>query len=258
MAVSPLHKRKCVVVSMNILDELNVVDKCLDNIALKSVSSSGKQDKSIATWVHHGKNSVEKIKKYIKSVSDNLTIRVHSIMSHDTARPLPAEPTGNKRCSVRHVQNIRKRKFAELDAVTIKSSLTDLWQSGKLQRPEDVCKLIHGDDSPEYKRKRRVIYNVLCDELKVCTKKTLHNKYTQYVRSLRKEGPPLPERFGATGKPLMPTALFLSAMKEEIKSLNEHQQKDLRTATQKVLTTHMRSGHNKSELSSVIHACCAV
>ena len=164
---------------MNILDEANEIDKCFDNIVLQSVSAckSVKQGKSISTWVHQDKKSIVKIKELIKSVSDNLTIRAHRIMSYDAARSLSAQVSKQK-CSARHFQNIRKGKFTELDVITIQSSLRDLWKTEtvKLQRSEDVCKVIHSDDSSEHKRKRRVIYNVLCDELHVCAKKNLHNK----------------------------------------------------------------------------------
>ena len=54
--------------------------------------------------------------------------------------------------SSRHANNIKNRKLAEVDTVSIKSSLHDLFQAGRLRRPVNVCEVILDDNSSAYKK----------------------------------------------------------------------------------------------------------
>ena len=132
-----LHKRKCVTVTMQLLYEVISIEKCLKQISLEASGTNNKSPKVIITCVERAQHVINNIKTLSVQFSDRRTLLAHRLLEKEGHRPTTT-PTplrkSNIRSSLRHANNVKKRKFTELDTTSIKSSLHDLFQAGRLRR----------------------------------------------------------------------------------------------------------------------------
>jgi hypothetical protein len=235
---------------MDLLDHVGIVENNLKRIDCLAADAKCKKD--VSKLVAHGLQAVEAINELAGEITDKRTVRAHKFMMMEESRPtMPLKRKQKKRNSSRHVQNLKKRKLDELGKDELVSTLTDLFQAGKLSTPDEVCEVIHGTDTPEHKKQRTFIMKTMHVKFNLPPVKTLRNHYTQYRKFLQKEALPLPIRFGKRRPPIMTVAEFKEEVKRKIAS-NGHQQKDLRKLTAKVLTKHMSTRHKKAGGSPIM------
>ena len=246
-----LHKRKCVISTMQLLDAIGTIEKCFNEIQ-KDVNAKCKNPNEILAKVKEGRQCVLLIRKLSVQFSDKRTLLAHRHLEYEGERPKIILKS-NRRSSKRHAKKVKKRKFAELDEAGIKSSLMDLQQSGRLRRPADICQVIYGDDSPEHKKKRATIFKILSSQLNVAKEKTLRNCFTKYRKWIadKANNPPVSEYFGSRRPTTMPLDEFKLKLKMEVEK-NAHHQKDLRELVTSVLTKHMQDKHKKANKSDKI------
>ena len=232
MAAS-LHQRTSISQMMELLDNLATVKKCFQQIET-SVLSSGihKRLKSIIATCQH---AVKNIEKMAAKLTDKRTLLAHKQMILKGGRPI-SKPKSAARCSERHVNKIRKRKWSEVDVASIKTDLTDLYQAGRLARPVDVAQIILDAD----KRIRSTMYKIMANDLLIAKEKCLRDNVTRYIKYLQGKGLAPKERFAAGGRrPIMSINKFKTKINEALKN-DPHQQKDLRKLTHDVLTKEKR------------------
>ena len=243
-----LHKRKCVASVMNLLDKITTVEKCLT--AVNDIVRATAVSTKIGQVVSKAMSAIDDVKDIAAEISDKRTVQAHRQMAIEDQRPVQLGKSV-PRSSKRHAANLRKRKLSELDDPSLRITLTDLRQSGRLTLPIHLCRVIHGDDSREHKKKRSLIYNILCDDFKICKKGNMRNIYTNYRKHLRKEGPPPPKSFGSRRPPIMSAKEFLNNVKEAVHT-DEHREKDLREITQNVLGDAVKAKQKKAQLSPLM------
>ena len=189
---------------MQILYEIGCIEGILNALSKQVMCGTQRMKNTIA----EGKHSIANIKALLTKVADCLTLHAYRHMNAESYRPFDTLSKTKSRCSKRHVQNVKKRKFETLKDSIVRSSVHDLVQAGSLERPEDVCELIHGDYSKAYKKKRACIIKSL-SQLGMRAEQSLRNMYTKHKKFLTGTGPPLQQTFGARRPPIMQAALFL-------------------------------------------------
>ena len=222
--------------------------KCLT--AVNEIACATAVSTKIRQAVSKAMSAIDDVKDIAAKISDKRTVLAHRQMAIEDQRPVQLGKSVT-RSSQRHTAKCRKRKLAELDDPSLRTTLTDLRQSGRLTLPIDLCRVIHGDDSREHKKKRTLIFNILCDDFKMCKKGNMRNIYTNYRKHLREEGPPPPKSFGSRRPPIMPSKEFLDKVQEAIHT-DEHREKDLREITEDVLGDVVKQKQKKAELSPLM------
>lgn len=220
------------------------VEKCFKQITIAVQGTPVRQ--RVKKLIAHGQIALCNMRKLAAEMTDKRTILAHQHMTIEDERPIPLNKSA-PRSSVRHAKSVLKRKFSELDNAQLLSSLQDLHQSGRLSRPIDVCKVIHGDDSPAQKKRRSTIFKIVCQEFEICNEGTLRNAYSRYRKFLNKQGPALSNQFGARGRPIISSKEFRQQVAAEIQ-MNPHQQKDLRKVTEKVLQKRLAKRNKDADL----------
>ena len=244
-----LHKRKCITHMMNLLDQLVTVEKCVNLVnELTSVTPLRNKVRQI---VNQASGAIDNIKQLAGEISDKRTILAHQQMALEDQRPIELGKSA-PRSSNRHANNCRKRKLSELDSSTLKSTLMDLRQSGRLTTPKELCKIIHGDDSKEHKQKRTAIYKILCDDFQITKTKNMRNIYSIYRKFLLEGGPAPPTRFGCRRPPLMTSKEFLDKVQEKVHT-DEHKEKELRQITEEVLGEAKKKRLKKKKISPLMY-----
>ena len=163
-------KRQNITSVMKLLDQVENIRTCVKEIAKtsKQISCISKMQKRVGKLVHQSLMSTEIIKEMVTFMSDKRTVLAHRHMATEDARPPSTDLKGpsksKRRSSDRHADSVKKHKFSTMHEQTLMSSFTDLHQAGRLVSPEDICKIIHGDDTPEHKKRRTTIMTILSGE----------------------------------------------------------------------------------------------
>ena len=243
---------------MNALDHVKSISEYLENIQRLCLSELSKNtQKRLREIVTQALHSTSTICELIARVVDKRTVLAHQHLSFEGHLEKCTQVQTGKttiRSSVRHAKDIRKRKLAEIDPgqnAELLSALQDLFQSGRLSRPLDVCDVIHGDNTKKQKQKRSSIIKILSQYFNIAKEKVLRNTYTKYKKFLLDNGPALRDRFGSRRPPLMPTPEFVAKLKEKL-HCDQHKQKDLRVLTSEVLTKHKQDQHVADKKSGII------
>ena len=231
---------------MQLLDEIDKIEMCFENISTKVNVFKNATSLAILRDIKQAQNAINNIKTISMQLSENTTLSANGL-SQDKGKG-PKSVHIRKRKLLVHAE---KCNIPEVDPLSIKSSLKALFREGKLTRPVDVCKVILGDDSPAYKRKRGEIYELLSSEFNIAKLGTLRNCFTRYKKYLCNKGPPLPEQFGSRGHVLMPQSLFLLKLSHEYTTLENRHQNDLRGIVKKILTDHMNPSQSQGEISHI-------
>ena len=227
-----MHERNAIVTMMELLDEVTTLNKCLKMI--NTISSPNPIHKRLKSHISKAQAAVKNIKDKAAKLTDKRTLAAHKQMVLADQRPVISKSA--PRSSARHAKKIRKRKWVELDASAIKSSLFDLYQSGRLTRPADVCEIILNAN----KRCRSTMYRIMSEDLRIAAESTLRNNVCKYSKFLQGKALPLKERFGAGGQvPLMPVKEFKGEITTSLQD-NPHRQKDLRKLVSTVLNAAKR------------------
>ena len=137
---------------MSLLDQITTIEKCLTLV--KNLTSNIPLSRKIKQVVNKASDAIDNIKVLAGEISYKRTILTHQQMSIEDQRSIEFDKS-TPRSSNRHASKLRKRKLSELSEPTLRFTLMDLRQSGRLETPLDLCKVIHGDDYKEQKKKGR-------------------------------------------------------------------------------------------------------
>ena len=84
-----LHKRKCVIATMQLLDEVISIEKCLKQISSETIATKNKSQKVIIACVERAQHVINNIKVLSVQFSDHRTLLAHRLLEKEGHRPTP-------------------------------------------------------------------------------------------------------------------------------------------------------------------------